>query len=167
MFWAPQQISTGFASCLCYCNDVAHWRPTKLCTMFGISWAGTLHIDFWGLLPPDRILPSAKFTLRPSLALFCWRRYCTALQQRPSATLCGIVQQMELRNFRRGCHLYSTGRPSRWALAHILVMVALCNTADHYIFALWLLSFFSSPNLSGRRLDVYHTTTHGVALVRI
>jgi len=34
----------------------------------------------------------------------------------------------------------------------------------------YLLSFFlsfSSPNLSGRRLDVYHTSTHGVALVRI
>ena len=30
-----------------------------------------------------------------------------------------------------------------------------------------LLSFFSSPNLSGRRLNVYHTSTHGVALVRI
>jgi len=30
-----------------------------------------------------------------------------------------------------------------------------------------LSSFFSSPNLSGRRLDVYHTSTHGVALVRI
>ena len=29
------------------------------------------------------------------------------------------------------------------------------------------LSFFSSPNLSGRRLDVCHTSTHGVALVRI
>jgi len=29
-----------------------------------------------------------------------------------------------------------------------------------------LLYFFSSPNLSGRRLDVYHTSTH-VALVRI
>jgi len=27
--------------------------------------------------------------------------------------------------------------------------------------------FFSSPNLSGRRLDIYHTLTHGVALVRI
>jgi len=26
---------------------------------------------------------------------------------------------------------------------------------------------FSSPNCSGRRLDVYHTSTHGVALVRI
>jgi len=39
-----------------------------------------------------------------------------------------------------------------------------------YIFILWfllLLLLFSSPNLSGRRLDVYHTSTHGVALVRI
>ena len=41
------------------------------------------------------------------------------------------------------------------------IMVALCNRADHYIFMLWfvllsffLSSFFSSPNLSGRRLDV-------------
>jgi len=34
-------------------------------------------------------------------------------------------------------------------------MVALWNRADHYIFALrFLSSFFSSPNLSGRRLDV-------------
>jgi len=50
-------------------------------------------------------------------------------------------------------------------------MVALWNRADHYIFALWflLLSFFfsSSPNLSRRRLDVCHTSTHGVALLRI
>ena len=36
-----------------------------------------------------------------------------------------------------------------------------------YIFILWFLlfSFFSLPNLSGQRLDVYHTSTHGVALV--
>ena len=33
----------------------------------------------------------------------------------------------------------------------ILIMVALSNRADHYIFMLFL-SFFSSPNLSGRRL---------------
>ena len=51
-------------------------------------------------------------------------------------------------------------------------MVALCYRAGHYIFALWFLLssssfFFFSPNLSGRRLDVYHTSTHGVALVRI
>ena len=53
-----------------------------------------------------------------------------------------------------------------------LFMVALCNRADHYIFILFLLSssfffFFSSPNLSGRKLDVYHTLAHDVALVRI
>ena len=49
-------------------------------------------------------------------------------------------------------------------------MVSLWNRARHYIFALWFLFiffFFSSPSLSGRRLDVYHTATHGVALVRI
>jgi len=35
------------------------------------------------------------------------------------------------------------------------------------IFALWFLSifFFCLPNLSGHRLDVYHTSSHGVALV--
>jgi len=54
-----------------------------------------------------------------------------------------------------------------------LIMVAVCNRADHYIFCLvismfFLLSFFlSSPNLSGRGLDVYNTSTHGVTLVRI
>ena len=70
-------------------------------------------------------------------------------------------------------------------------MVALCNRADHIYFhpvsssSLWspygrgqtiifsccgllfFLLFFSSPNLSRRRLDVCHTSTHGVALVRI
>ena len=51
-------------------------------------------------------------------------------------------------------------------------MAALSNRAGHYIFMLWfvLSSFFfflSSPNLSRRRLDVCHTTTHGVALVQI
>jgi len=29
------------------------------------------------------------------------------------------------------------------------------------------LLLFSSPNLSGRKLDVYHTSTHGVALAEI
>ena len=58
----------------------------------------------------------------------------------------GVSQTAAL---NRGRHLYSTGRPSRWALAHIS-------------------SFFCSlPNLRGLRLDVYHTSTRGVALVRI
>jgi len=119
----------------------------------------------------------------------------------------------------RGRHLYSAGRPSRWALAHIsscslfylmqndnthtvgrllfcraamfipfcsifmfinstwcyfvtwsLITVALWNRADHYIFIMFLSFFFLlffSLNHSGRRLDVYHTSTHGVVLVWI
>ena len=54
---------------------------------------------------------------------------------------------------------------------YMLFMATLCNRAGCYIFALWFLSFFlylfSLPNLSGRRLDVCRTSTHGVALVRI
>ena len=59
----------------------------------------------------------------------------------------GVSQKFAALNRRR--HLCSAGRPSRWALAHISI------------------SFFSSPNLSGHRLDIYRTSTHGVALVRI
>ena len=47
-------------------------------------------------------------------------------------------------------------------------LVALWNRETIYIFMLWfVLLLFSSPNLSRRRLDVCHTSTHGVALVRI
>jgi len=51
-------------------------------------------------------------------------------------------------------------------------VVALWNRAVHiYIFMLWFVFssffFYSSPNLSRRRLDVCHTSTHGVALVWI
>ena len=52
----------------------------------------------------------------------------------------------------------------------IIIMAALHSRCGHYIFVLWFLLsffFFSLPNLSRCRLDVYHTSTHGVALVRI
>ena len=42
------------------------------------------------------------------------------------------------------------------------------HTYFHPVVSSFILFFFiSSPNLSGRTLDVYHTSTHGVALVRI
>ena len=68
--WSTPAYFNGFASGLRYWSDVIHRRPTKFCMMFGVSWAATLCIHFWVLLPADRILPSAKFTLRPSLAFF-------------------------------------------------------------------------------------------------
>jgi len=50
-------------------------------------------------------------------------------------------------------------------------MAALCNRAGHIYFHPVICSssifFLSSLNLSGWRLDVCHTSTHGVALVRI
>ena len=56
-----------------------------------------------------------------------------------------------------------------WA-ACALFMAALRSRYGHYIFALLFLSvyfFYSLPNLSGCRLDVYHTSTHDIALVWI
>ena len=46
-------------------------------------------------------------------------------------------------------------------------MAGLRSRCGHYIFVLFLSIFFSAPNVSRRRLDVCHTSTHGVALVRI
>ena len=48
-----------------------------------------------------------------------------------------------------------------------LIMASLRSKCGHYIFVLWFLLSSFWPNLSGRRVDVYHTSTHGVALVRI
>ena len=48
----------------------------------------------------------------------------------------------------------------------VLVMAALCNRGPIYFCpVISIYRLFPSPNLSGRRLDVYHTLTHGVALV--
>jgi len=40
----------------------------------------------------------------------------------------GISQTAAL---NRGRHLYSAGRPSRWALAHILVRVSFCQLVEY------------------------------------
>jgi len=86
-----------------------------------VSWAGTLYIHFRRFLPRKRILSAAKFTLRPSLALCYMAALLHGTQAVGVNQVCGVVQGMELRNFRRGRHLYSAGRPSHLASAHILV----------------------------------------------
>ena len=133
-----------------------------------VSWASTLYIHFWGSCPLTEL---CHMEISLCVQVLRCRILAALLHGTPaagSAKLCSMVQGMELGNFRRRRHLYSPGRPSRRASAHILVMVAKRNRADHYIFILVLSFFiFSSSNLSRRRLDVYHTSTHGVALVRI
>jgi len=76
--WGTTANSTGFASCCRYCSDVFHRRPTQLCMMFGrlLRWYNIIYI-FRGFLPPDGILPGAKFTLRPRL-LFSYIGIVTA-----------------------------------------------------------------------------------------
>jgi len=117
----------------------------------------------------QKSLPHCRST---KVALHSWLRsfYQTLLKLRRGARN-GITELSLLVIFNRGRHLYSLYSHSTF-YGRIFLLVALCNRAGHYIFALWFLSssssfFFSSPNLSGRRLDVYHTLTHGVALVRI
>ena len=79
-----------------------------------LTWAGRLYIHFRRLLLRNGILPGAKFTLRPpSLAFSYWQRYCTAVEQWVQPNFVALST---------GRHLYSAGRPSRWALAHILVL---------------------------------------------
>jgi len=68
-----------------------------------------------------------------------------------------------------GCCFFSDINISRGSNSDVfsgrIFMVALWNRADHYTFAVVSSPFFfSSPNLSLRRLDVCHTSTHGVAL---
>jgi len=88
-----------------------------------------------------------------------------------------VKVKMMLSMFHRSRSQWSTLKKDHSTLSGVLVcyyivvnvfMVTLWNRADHYIFMLWfVLLFFSSPNLSHHRLDVCHTSTHGVALVRI
>ena len=114
-----------------------------------------------------------------SMAFASWQRYCTAVKY--------SERQPNFAALNRRCHLYSAGRPSRRALTHILVRICSSQSISwrNAEFHLWVqvcvpdktvliravcssfFFFLSSPNLSRRRLDVYHTCTHRVALVRI
>ena len=48
---------------------------------------------------------------------------------------------------------------------YVIAQTIIFLPCDFYLSSFFFL--FSSPNLSGHRLDLYHTSTHGVALVRI
>jgi len=118
----PPQILTGFVSWLHYCSDVVHRRSTKLCTMLGHLLDCYTIYTFSGALAPWRNFATCKIYFASKSCILYWQHYYTALQQhRASAKLCGVVQGMELQKFHKRRHLYSVGRPSRWALAHILV----------------------------------------------
>ena len=66
--------------------------------------------------------------------------------------------------FLHGCRSSKPSSLLLWS-PYVIGQTIIFLACDFYLSFFFL--FFSSPNLSGRRLDVYHTSTHGVALVRI
>ena len=102
-----------------------------------VSWAGTLYIHFWRLLPRDGILLSAKFTLRPTLA-FSYIGSVTARHWSVgvSQTLRrgrwnGITELSLLVIFNRGRHLYSEGGH------HVGHRCPHSSCFSLYVFRLW------------------------------
>ena len=138
-FGALQQISTGFAS----------WSVTARHSSRGRQ-PNFVALNRW------RHVYSAR---RPS----CWALVHI------SSYLC-IAINMFLVYIRCQGQLYCY--PAHCNLIALFLMAALHNRCGiiflpcgFYLSSFFLL--FSSPNLSGRRLGLYHTSTHGVALVRI
>jgi len=118
-------------------------------TLHGV-WpsSGLVHyIHFRGLLPLTEILPGAKFTLRPSLA-FSYTGSVTARH--------GVVQGIELRNFRRGRHLYSAAgaaivghRPTFYLVMQVLkfiVPMAAAFSVGLYRLSMAVARSFSDDN---------------------
>jgi len=122
-----------------------------------VSWAATLYTHFRGLLSPDSISPGAILTLRPILH----SRILAALLHGTPAV---AVSQTLRRGTRNGIAELSQRAPPIFGIfGRAAITLGIGSHSSH----LSCIFFFSSPNLSGRRLDVYHTSTNGVALVRI
>jgi len=52
LVWGTPANFNGFPSWLRYCSDVAQWKPTKLCTMFGRLLGWYTIYSFLGALAP-------------------------------------------------------------------------------------------------------------------
>ena len=157
-FGAPQQISTGFACWLRYCTDVAQWRLTKLCLMLDRLLGCYNVYIFWGLLLPDGILPCTHFTLRPSLAF----SYIGSITARHSTSgrqpnFAAWYREWNYRTFVDGATYIRLGGHH----------VGHQPTSYKFFLSSSFFRLFSTPNLSDRRLDAHHTSTHYVALVQI
>ena len=91
-----------------------------------VSCVATLYIHFLQLLPRNGILPGAKFSLLLLAVGSVTARHSSSGHEPNFVAL------------STGRHLYSAGRPSRWALAHILVCCVLNVTVDTcYVLAVY------------------------------
>jgi len=114
----PSKFRRGFTSWLRYCSDVAQRKPTKLCTMFGRLLRGYTIYMFGGCCPVTEFCQvqnsvSVLQVLRSPIGSVTARHSSSGREPNFAA-------------LSTGRHLYSAGRPSRWALAHILVHIVAC-----------------------------------------
>jgi len=85
--------------------------------------------------------------------------------------LCGVFLNFFQIRILKNCHKWCKRLRFSFAVTlllwspYVIGQTIIFLPCDFYLLS--SSSFFSSPNLGGRRLDVYHTSTHGVALVRI
>jgi len=123
--WGTPANFNGFASWLHYCSNVGQRRSTKLCSLHDV-WPSSALVYYICLF--EGSCPLTEFCQlqnslcvqvlhSPILAALLHGTRAAAVSQ----TLWRCTIGMELRYFRRGRHLYSAGRPWRWASAHILV----------------------------------------------
>jgi len=120
-------------------------RSTKMRPARDLSWLGS-----WVQFSTSPLLKKNYRTIQ---------QVCRAKQH----VTCNCLVTMDYSSKQLHSHSYV------YILASELHSLWPPNRVGHHILQLWFLlsSFFSSPNLSGRRLDVYHTSTHDVASVWI
>jgi len=89
----------------------------------------------------------------------CWRVWGTPLNFSVTAWHSSSGRQPNFAALNRGATYIRQGSP--YGIGQTIIFSSCFFLLSFFFF------FISSPNLSGQRLDVYHTSTHGVALVRI
>ena len=124
-FGAPQQISTGFASWLRYCTEVAQRRPTKLCTMFRCL------LDWYNIYIFSGSCPVTEFChVQNSLCVQVLRSpIMTALLR---GTRAAAVSQTLWRGTRNGITELSERAPPIFGLAAITLGIADPQLGTHY-----------------------------------
>ena len=107
----PSKFSMGFASWLRYYSDVTQRKPTKLCTMFGSLLGCYLYTHFLGSCPVTEFCK-----VQNSLCVQALLSHIGSITAWHSSS----GHQRNFETLSTGCHIYSAGQPSGWALAHVL-----------------------------------------------
>ena len=107
-----------------------------------VSWAARLYIHFPGLLSPYRILPGAKFTLRPSLAFSYIDRL---LHGTPAAG----VRQTLWRGTRNGITELSQRAPPIFSRAVITLGIGPHSSSISFLLFWWLVPLWQPSLLFG------------------